>query len=71
MAKPSENGRRAGATGTGENGRRHQRKAAKHVQQHGKRREHESTSARHFIFCTGIENSYPVITTGDECAATG
>lgn len=24
-----------------------------------------STSARHFIFCTGIENSYPVITTKD------
>jgi beta-glucosidase/6-phospho-beta-glucosidase/beta-galactosidase len=24
--------------------------------------EHESVSARHFIFCTGIENSYPVIT---------
>ena len=24
-----------------------------------------STTARHFIFCTGIENSYPVITTRD------
>jgi beta-glucosidase/6-phospho-beta-glucosidase/beta-galactosidase len=24
--------------------------------------DHHSTSARHFIFCTGIENSYPVIT---------
>src|SRR3954452_11784609 len=23
------------------------------------------TTARHFIFCTGIENSYPVITTKD------
>lgn len=28
------------------------------AQNHG-----NSTSARHFIFCTGIENSYPVITT--------
>jgi beta-glucosidase len=67
MAKPSENGRRAGAAGAGAggNGRQQQQKAAKHVQQHDGRRDHDSTSARHFIFCTGIENSYPVITTGD------
>jgi beta-glucosidase len=26
---------------------------------------HGHTTARHFIFCTGIENSYPVITTKD------
>lgn len=28
-------------------------------------RNETSTTARHFIFCTGVENSYPVITTRD------
>jgi beta-glucosidase/6-phospho-beta-glucosidase/beta-galactosidase len=42
------------------------RSEAKHVQQQGRGQGRpDSTSARHFIFCTGIENSYPVITTPD------
>jgi beta-glucosidase/6-phospho-beta-glucosidase/beta-galactosidase len=43
----------------------HSRHAPRHSAQDGQARsssDHHSTSARHFIFCTGIENSYPVIT---------
>jgi beta-glucosidase/6-phospho-beta-glucosidase/beta-galactosidase len=40
------------------NGRHHATRKSQDPQS-----EHASTSARHFIFCTGIENSYPVITT--------